>query len=64
MLFYFNFPKGSYRSTDLPNFIDANNLKPYISKELHAVLEPIKYRNLKSACSWLSLFGTFHRGVS
>lgn len=41
--------KGSYRSTDLPNFIDANNLKPYISKELHAVLEPIKYRNLRGA---------------
>src|ERR1700683_1848026 len=41
----FNRPwRGSYRRTQLPNFIDAKNLNPFISDELRAVLEPIDYR--------------------
>lgn len=35
--------KGSYRRTELPNFIDAANLIPLISQELVNVLEPIPY---------------------
>jgi hypothetical protein len=36
--------KGSYKRTDRPNFIDANNLKGFITPELEAVLQPIEYR--------------------
>ena len=36
--------KGSYKRTELPNFLEANNLKPFITQELRDVLEPIEYR--------------------
>ena len=35
--------KGSYASTELPNFIAAKNLLPFISKELMDVLEPVEF---------------------
>lgn len=35
--------KGSYRRTELPNFIDAPNLIPFITQDLIDVLEPIPY---------------------
>lgn len=35
--------KGSYRRTELPNFISAPNLIPFITKELADVLEPLPY---------------------
>lgn len=37
--------KGSYARTELPNFIAAKNLLPYISDELRAVLDPIEFVN-------------------
>ncbi len=37
--------KGSYASTELPNFIAAKNLLPFISKELLDVLEPVEFIN-------------------
>lgn len=37
--------KGSYASTELPNFIAAKNLLPFISKELRDVLDPIDFVN-------------------
>jgi P63C domain len=37
--------KGSYASTELPNFIAAKNLLPFISNELQAVLNPIEFVN-------------------
>ncbi len=37
--------KGSYKSTNLPNFIDAKNLIPFIPKELYDVLDPIEFIN-------------------
>lgn len=37
--------KGTYKRTGLPNFIGANNLIPFISKEIRDVLEPIEYRD-------------------
>lgn len=40
--------KGASR-TDLPNFIGAKNLKPFVSKELHDGLNPIKYVGLRGA---------------
>jgi hypothetical protein len=36
--------KGSYKRTELPNFVDAENLIPFISDDLRAVLKPIDYR--------------------
>lgn len=39
--------KGTYQSTELPNFIDAPNLKPFVSQALLNVLEPIEFRNLR-----------------
>jgi hypothetical protein len=36
--------KGSYKRTERPNFLEANNLQPYISKDLEGVLELIEYR--------------------
>lgn len=36
--------KGTYKRTGKPNFIDAPNLKPFISKELSDVLGIIEYR--------------------
>lgn len=37
--------KGSYKRTNLPNFIDAKNLSPFIPKELYDVLEPVEFVN-------------------
>lgn len=36
--------KGSYKRTELPSFLDAANLKPFISSELRSVLNSIEYR--------------------
>jgi hypothetical protein len=36
--------KGSYKRTERPNFLEANNLAPFITKELEDVLELIEYR--------------------
>lgn len=37
--------KGSYARTELPNFIAAKNLLPFISKDLIDVLEPVEFIN-------------------
>lgn len=37
--------KGSYARTELPNFIAAKNLLPFISSELRGVLDPIDFVN-------------------
>lgn len=37
--------KGSYAGTELPNFIAAKNLLPYISNELRSVLNPVEFIN-------------------
>jgi hypothetical protein len=37
--------KGSYRRTNLPNFIDARNLESFIPKELFDIVEPIEFMN-------------------
>ena len=37
--------KGSYKRTNLPNFIDAKNLLPFIPKELYDVLDPVEFVN-------------------
>ncbi|WP_395371879.1 P63C domain-containing protein [Komagataeibacter diospyri] len=37
--------KGSYAGTELPNFIAAKNLLPFISNELRSVLDPIEFIN-------------------
>lgn len=37
--------KGSYKSSNLPNFIDAKNLTRFIPSELHDVLEPVEFVN-------------------
>jgi hypothetical protein len=37
--------KGSYKRTDLPNFIDAKNLLPFIPKDLYDVLNPVEFLN-------------------
>ena len=39
--------RGSYRRTQLPNFIDAKNLTPFITSELLEVLKPIDFRGTK-----------------
>lgn len=39
--------KGTYRRTGLPNFLGANNLIPFITKEIYDVLEPIEYRDIR-----------------
>lgn len=39
--------KGTYKRTERPNFIEANNLVPFIPNELYDVLEPIEYLNLR-----------------
>jgi hypothetical protein len=36
--------KGTYERTGRPNFLEANNLTPFISNELESVLEMIEYR--------------------
>lgn len=38
--------KGTYKRTGLPNFIDAKNLSPFITKELLDVLEVVEFINL------------------
>ncbi len=37
--------KGSYAGTELPNFIAAKNLLPFITRELREVLAPIEFVN-------------------
>lgn len=37
--------KGSYASTELPNFIAAKNLLPFVSDDLRAVLDPVEFIN-------------------
>ncbi|MXO85560.1 hypothetical protein GRI38_05905 [Altererythrobacter aurantiacus] len=37
--------KGSYARTELPNFIAAKNLLPFVSKEIRDVLDPIDFVN-------------------
>lgn len=37
--------KGTYQRTERPNFIDAKNLDPFVSKELESVLAPIEFLN-------------------
>lgn len=37
--------KGSYARTELPNFIAAKNLLPYITNELMDVLDPVEFIN-------------------
>lgn len=37
--------KGSYASTELPNFIAAKNLLPYVTNEIRGVLEPVEFIN-------------------
>jgi hypothetical protein len=39
--------KGSYRRTELPSFLAAVNLKPFITQELMDVLQPIEFRGTK-----------------
>jgi hypothetical protein len=39
--------KGSYKRTELPSFLDAANLKPFITNELLDVLQPIEFRGTK-----------------
>src|SRR5262249_8768248 len=39
--------RGSYRRTQLPNFIDAKNLRRFITTDLLDVLKPIDYRGSK-----------------
>jgi hypothetical protein len=39
--------KGTYKRTERPNFIEANNLSPFVSKDLEDVLEPIEYLNTR-----------------
>ena len=36
--------KGTYERTGRPNFLEANNLTPFITSELDDVLEMIEYR--------------------
>ncbi len=36
--------KGTYERTGKPNFLEANNLNKFITRELHDVLELIEYR--------------------
>lgn len=37
--------KGSYAGTELPNFIAAKNLLPFITDELRSVIEPVEFVN-------------------
>lgn len=39
--------KGSYKHTELPNFLAADNLIPFINNEIRNVLKPIEYRSLR-----------------
>lgn len=39
--------KGTYQHTERPNFIDANNLNDFISKELTSALQPVEFLNLR-----------------
>ncbi len=39
--------KGSYKRTELPNFLDAANLKDFITQELRDVLQPIEFRGAR-----------------
>ena len=41
--------KGSYKRTELPNFLGAANLNPFISKELLDVLQPIDFRGSRGS---------------
>lgn len=35
--------KGSYKKSELPNFLDAPNLRPYIKQDVLDVLEPVTF---------------------
>lgn len=35
--------RGKYRRTEMPNFLAAENLKPFIHEDLLAVLDPVQY---------------------
>ena len=37
--------KGTYQRTERPNFIDAKNLDPFVSRELINVLTPVEFLN-------------------
>ena len=39
--------KGSYRRTELPNFLSAPNLNEFITKDLLDVLQPVDYRGYR-----------------
>jgi len=39
--------RGTERRTELPNFIAATNLSPFITKDLRDVLTPVKYKNMR-----------------
>lgn len=39
--------KGSYKRTELPNFIDGKNLIPFISNDLRDVLTPVLYKDIR-----------------
>ena len=38
--------RGKYKRTEMPNFLAANNLIPFIDSDLRSVLEPIDYRSV------------------
>lgn len=39
--------KGSYAHTELPNFIAAKNLLPFVTEELRQVLDPVEFINTR-----------------
>lgn len=39
--------KGSYAHTELPNFIAAKNLLPFVSDELKMILDPVEFVNTR-----------------
>ena len=39
--------KGSYAHTELPNFISAKNLLPFVTDELRSVLDPVEFINTR-----------------
>lgn len=43
--------KGEIRVLNMPAFIDANNLQPFISKELHSVLNILEYQTISGVKS-------------
>ena len=41
--------KGTYERTGRPNFLEANNLQPFITSDLESVLESVEYRSSTGA---------------